>query len=114
MRSLRNSWLPVADPCLNDQNEGEERMGHVAAYDEIADWYEHQFLGDQSDSDPLGINRALRLLLGSGSGVCLEIGCGTGVHARQVRELGWTPVGVDLSAGMLDAVAATARSRHRG
>ena len=87
MRSLRNSWLPVADSCLNDQNEGEERMGHVAAYDEIADWYEHQFLGDQSDSDPLGINRALRLLLGSGSGVCLEIGCGTGVHARQVREL---------------------------
>lgn len=76
-------------------------MGPVAAYDQIADWYEEEFLGRQSDSDPLGISRALHRLLGSGSGVCLEIGCGTGVHARQVRELGWTPVGVDLSAGML-------------
>jgi SAM-dependent methyltransferase len=76
-------------------------MGPVAAYDQIADWYEAEFLGDQSDSDPIGVSRALRLLVGSGNGVSLEIGCGTGVYARQVRELGWTPVGVDLSAGML-------------
>jgi SAM-dependent methyltransferase len=76
-------------------------MGRVAAYDRIADWYEEEFLGAPSDGDPLGINRALRQLLGRGRGVCLEIGCGTGVHARQVRELGWTPVGVDLSSGML-------------
>jgi SAM-dependent methyltransferase len=78
----------------------------TAAYDEIADWYEHEFLrhqaGDQGGSaDPLGIDRALRDLLGPGSGPCLEIGCGTGVRAATVRELGWTPVGVDLSAGML-------------
>jgi SAM-dependent methyltransferase len=78
-----------------------ERMGHIAAYDQIADWYEEKFLGDQSDSDPIGVSRALRILLGSGNGLCLEIGCGTGVHATQVRELGWTPVGVDLSGGML-------------
>jgi SAM-dependent methyltransferase len=31
----------------------------------------------------------------------LDLGCGTGVHAARVRELGWDPVGVDLSAGML-------------
>jgi SAM-dependent methyltransferase len=31
----------------------------------------------------------------------VEIGCGTGVPAATVRNLGWTPVGVDLSAGML-------------
>ncbi len=36
-----------------------------------------------------------------GGGACLEVGCGTWVHAGTVRELGWTPVGVDLSAGML-------------
>jgi SAM-dependent methyltransferase len=76
-------------------------MPPTAAYDEIADWYEEGFLGAQGDGDPLGIDRALRLLLGPGSGTCLEIGCGTGVHARQVRELGWAPAGVDLSAGML-------------
>jgi SAM-dependent methyltransferase len=69
-----------------------------AAYDEIADWYEEEFLGRQG---ALGIDRALNDLLGEGSGVCLEIGCGTGVHASRVRSLGWTPVGVDLSAGML-------------
>lgn len=76
-------------------------MGEVAAYDSIADWYEHDFLGEPPDADPLGLRRALTGLLGPGTGVCLEIGCGTGIHARQVRELGWTPVGVDLSAGML-------------
>jgi ubiquinone/menaquinone biosynthesis C-methylase UbiE len=74
-----------------------------AAYDEIADWYEHKFLGtqDRRAADPLEIDRCLRALLGPGSGTCLEIGCGTGVHAATVRELGWTPVGVDVSAGML-------------
>jgi SAM-dependent methyltransferase len=77
------------------------------AYDDIADWYEREFLARQRaggalpDPDPLGIGRALRDLLGRGAGPCLEIGCGTGVHADTVRELGWTPVGIDLSAGML-------------
>jgi SAM-dependent methyltransferase len=69
-----------------------------AAYDEIADWYEEVFL---AAGDPLGTQRVLRELLGEGGGGCLEIGCGTGVHAATVRALGWTPVGVDLSARML-------------
>ncbi len=79
----------------------------TAAYDEIADWYEEEFLGTRRgrvgirDGDPLGIDGILSALLGEGSGTCLEIGCGTGIHATQIRELGWTPVGVDLSAGML-------------
>jgi SAM-dependent methyltransferase len=79
-------------------------MVPAAAYDEIADWYEQKFLGGQwaaGDADPLGIEHTLRDLLGQGSGTCLEIGCGTGVRAATIRELGWTPVGVDLSAGML-------------
>lgn len=76
-------------------------MGQLAAYDEIADWYEREFLGNDSADDPLGIGRALTVLLGGGQGTCLEIGCGTGIHAGKVRELGWTPVGVDISTGML-------------
>lgn len=82
-------------------------MTPTAAYDEIADWYENEFLGGQStgartrDGNPLDLGGLLSRLLGEGSGTCLEIGCGTGVHATQVRKLGWTPVGVDLSAGML-------------
>jgi SAM-dependent methyltransferase len=78
-------------------------MALTAAYDEIADWYEEEFLANSrpSGEDPLGIDDALRDLLGEGSGACLEIGCGTGVRAALVRALGWTPVGVDLSARML-------------
>lgn len=73
----------------------------TAAYDEIADWYEQDFLADTWRTDPIGIGKALDDLLGAGSGTCLEIGCGTGFHAGHVRALGWTPVGVDLSANML-------------
>jgi SAM-dependent methyltransferase len=49
----------------------------------------------------LEYRRLLGELLGRGDGTCLEIGCGTGYHADPVRSLGWTPVGVDLSAKML-------------
>lgn len=77
-------------------------MAPTAAYDEIADWYEHDFLArTEPGTDPLGIGAALRALLGRGSGACLEIGCGTGVWASPMRDLGWTPFGVDLSAAML-------------
>ena len=70
----------------------------TAAYDEIADWYEEQFLSAQRAEsgtpghDPLGIDRALRDLLGDGSGTCLEIGCGTGVHSALIRDAGRLPV----------------------
>ena len=76
-------------------------MRGAAPYDDIADWYENEFLPRQAAGDPLGIRLALTTLLGVGRGRCLEIGCGTGAYAGQVGELGWTPVGVDLSAGML-------------
>jgi hypothetical protein len=56
-------------------------MAPAAAYDEIADWYEHEFLAGTAapGADPLGIDATLRGLLGRGTGACLEIGCGTGV-----------------------------------
>ena len=72
----------------------------MTAYDAIADWYETTFLATQRE-DPLALGPALRELLGPGSGPCLELGCGTGVHAGTIRELGWSPLGVDVSAGML-------------
>ena len=83
-------------------------MPTSAPYDEIADWYETVFLTTQRAepapdgyADHLGIDRSLAELLGPGTGTCLEIGCGTGIYAERVRQLGWTPIGVDLSAGML-------------
>lgn len=78
-------------------------MASAAAYDEIADWYEQDFLAriEAAGADPLGIEAALGTVLGRGDGPCLEIGCGTGVRAARVRELGWLPCGADLSAAML-------------
>ncbi|MFD3923715.1 class I SAM-dependent methyltransferase [Streptomyces sp. NPDC058595] len=78
-------------------------MATTAAYDEIADWYEHEFLGatGEGHADPLVLGDLIDDLLGEGTGPCLEIGCGTGIHAARVRGLGRTPVGVDLAAGML-------------
>jgi SAM-dependent methyltransferase len=82
-------------------------MAQTAAYDGIADWYEQEFLGGQStgartrDGNPIDLAGVLGDLLGKGQGTCLEIGCGTGVHAAQTRNLGWTPIGIDLSGGML-------------
>ncbi len=78
-------------------------MSPTASYDEIAEWYEHTFLAQTRglSGHPLGIDVALDTLLGTEGGPCLEIGCGTGEWAALVRELGWTPFGMDLSAGML-------------
>ncbi len=47
----------------------------MAAYDAIADWYETKFLPTtNSDADPIGIGGALRELLRTGDGVCVELG----------------------------------------
>ena len=82
-------------------------MPTTAPYDDIADWYENTFLTSQRShgrdgfADALGIDQALAELLGHGTGTCVEIGCGTGIYADRVGSLGWVPVGVELSAGML-------------
>src|SRR5688500_16699856 len=73
-------------------------MTMPAAYDPHADWYEEFIAG----GDYLGrTERLLSDLLGAGPGLCLDICCGTGIRAGTVRDLGWTPVGVDLSGGQL-------------
>jgi SAM-dependent methyltransferase len=44
---------------------------------------------------------ALRELLGSAPGRCLDVGCGTGRFLRTLLALEWTPVGVDISDDQL-------------
>jgi SAM-dependent methyltransferase len=84
-------------------------MPATAAYDGIADWYEQEFLGapgaETKAGNPVGLGPLIDDVLGTGRGVCLEVGCGTGVHAARVRALGWTPIGIDLSARMLHYAA---------
>jgi SAM-dependent methyltransferase len=75
-------------------------MGH-ARYDGIAGWYaafRPALTGDELE--------ALTELLGRGPGRCLDVGCGTGVAAPILRELGWSPVGVDVSEDLLEIAQA--------
>jgi ubiquinone/menaquinone biosynthesis C-methylase UbiE len=77
-------------------------MVPLAPYDEIADWYENDFLPATTPGDPIGVRHQLEKLLGPGNGgTCLEIGCGTGAYAGVIRDLGRRPIGVDLSGRML-------------
>ncbi|MFI6264129.1 class I SAM-dependent methyltransferase [Micromonospora sp. NPDC051006] len=72
----------------------------TAAYDAIADWYE-EFASDTASDYMDRVRRQLAELLGPGPGRCLDLCCGTGLHAAELRRLGWRPLGVDLSAGQL-------------
>lgn len=72
----------------------------TARYDDIADWYEeYATVGSATYMDR--VRAVLADLLGDGPGRCLDLCCGTGAHAAELRRLGWTPVGVDLSGGQL-------------
>jgi SAM-dependent methyltransferase len=71
-----------------------------AAYDQIADWYADYVTG-AARGFTARAGAALREVLGYGSGTCWDVACGTGAYADTVRELGWTPVGTDISAGQL-------------
>jgi SAM-dependent methyltransferase len=72
----------------------------AARYDGHADWYDATFgfLGAEDGSGGL-----LGRLLGpaDGTGICVDVGCGTGLHFRALQSLGYTVVGVDLSADQL-------------
>lgn len=73
----------------------------VAAYDPHADWYE-DYLGQPGvTAFTRRVQELLRDLLGAGTGTCLEVCCGTGVHAPVLAGLGWAPVGIDLSREQL-------------
>jgi len=79
---------------------GRTGSGAPPAYDEHADWYE-DYLSTAARTHVLRVQAMVAELLGPGAGTCLDVCCGTGVHAATLAALGWTPVGVDLSAGQL-------------
>lgn len=68
----------------------------TARYDGLAEWYE-AFRPRLSDAE----TEALRRLAGPGPGQCVEVGCGTGLVGAFLSELGWSAVGVDVSADLL-------------
>jgi SAM-dependent methyltransferase len=74
----------------------------AARYDGLARWYD-EVMRDPSDRAVLAQSayELLGSLLGRGSGLALDIGCGTGLASLGVRELGYQPVGVDISVDQL-------------
>jgi SAM-dependent methyltransferase len=71
-----------------------------ARYDGHADWY------DAYNEAAARSNAAeLAALLGSGDGLCLDIGCGTGQYFDTIRSTGRTPIGVDFSTDQLRVAA---------
>jgi SAM-dependent methyltransferase len=72
----------------------------VAAYDAYADWYA-QYLTTDAREFTARAQDLLAQLLGPGQGVCLDVCCGNGFYSPVLRSLGWSPVGIDISAGQL-------------
>jgi SAM-dependent methyltransferase len=69
-------------------------------YDGLAEYYEGSLTG-RAGTHTRRVRALLAALLGEGNGRCLDVGCGTGFHADLLAGLGWTPIGVDLSAQQL-------------
>lgn len=70
-------------------------------YDGIAQWYEERFRAYSDLREQTSSSNQLVELLGPGTGVCLDIACGGGLHHAAIASTGRTIVGIDLSADQL-------------
>jgi ubiquinone/menaquinone biosynthesis C-methylase UbiE len=78
----------------------------AARYDGVSAWYDSAM---QEGGSRGALSEAafamLSGLIGTGGGVAVDVGCGTGLSAPYVRRQGYDPVGVDLSLDMLTQAA---------
>jgi SAM-dependent methyltransferase len=74
--------------------------GDPPAYDAIADWYADYVTGAAAAFTSRA-GEALHRVLGRGHGVCWDVACGTGIYADRIRQLGWIPIGTDISIAQL-------------
>jgi ubiquinone/menaquinone biosynthesis C-methylase UbiE len=79
-------------------------------YDGLADWYDQEIRHMAAAHVTETALQSLVRLLGSGPGKCLDLGCGTGIAIPDLVRLGWSVVGVDISADQLRV----ARQQTRG
>ncbi len=76
-------------------------------YDAVADWYEQTFAGYLDGPSASALGR----LLGAGSGWCLDVGCGGGLHFPTIMSTGRSTLGIDYLSFNQLRVAST-RSRY--
>lgn len=77
----------------------------AARYDGHADWYDDWRTPQVPDTV-----REVTELLGPGSGLCLDLGCGTGLFLDALGATGRTVIGLDLSADQLRFAAGRSAS----
>lgn len=91
--------LPHRERRLGGRGDTMGAIGTTARYDGLAEWYDETFDWYPSAED--GPGAELRKLLGQGSGLVLDVGCGSGLSSAALAEAGWTVGGVDESADQL-------------
>ncbi len=62
-----------------------------ARYDGLAEWYDDYLKHPIYDDVPEHVGR----LVGSGTGLCIDAGCGTEMHLGLLASRGWSVVGID-------------------
>jgi ubiquinone/menaquinone biosynthesis C-methylase UbiE len=73
--------------------------GSGARYDAIAEWYDQAFASYSASTNSSSAD--LVDLLGPGDGLCLDVGCGGGLHFASVIGTGRSVLGLDVSRGQL-------------
>ena len=81
-----------------------------ARYDGLAEWYDDDLKQPLYDDVPEHVCR----LVGSGTGLCIDAGCGTGIHLGILASQGWTVVGIDVSTDQLRLASRRWRSLVQG
>ncbi|MFP3041267.1 class I SAM-dependent methyltransferase [Treponema primitia] len=71
-------------------------------YEGFGSWYD-DVMNDQGKRGKLNdaAHALLAGLIGSGSGVAVDVGCGTGIMSKVLKELGYTPLGFDFAYDQL-------------
>jgi hypothetical protein len=66
----------------------ENQLGRIARYDGWADGYDEYLTTPLYEKMPAHLAR----LVGRGRGLCVDLGCGTGVHLAVLGSLGWSVI----------------------